>query len=314
MNASTAQRTVLPHLLDTSSSASTPPPPKKPRPVTAWQLLLQQREQQQNSTQTHSFSLIPHSREPWLQLDAPGIYELVGAAGTGKTQLALQWALTVVQEPNDNHISSPDVVKEALPAKQRNIYYLSCSSLTPKLERLQQIITEQQRSSNNNNNNNKNALHRIWTRRIVHLDDFWDVLHELSHRPNVHAVVLDSLADLFRGEMDWTKTTTTTTTTGVSITERSNQFFRIAQHLLQWNIPCLILNQLQLEDRPALGISWAHCITRRYRIVSTTTTTSNGGGSHRIRTLILEHAPDFGPQRTCFVIQRQGICSCITER
>ena len=138
------------------------------------------------------------------------------------------------------------------------------------------------------------VLHRIWTRRIVQLDDFWDALQELSQRTDVNAVVLDSLADLFRGgDLQG------------NIAERSNQLFRVAQQLLQWNIPCLVLNQMQLEDRPALGISWAHCVTRRYRVVQATAESTSSSG--RRRTLTLEHAPDFGSHQASFEIHRRGI-------
>jgi RecA/RadA recombinase len=255
--------------------------PKVPQAVTALQLL--QQRQQQNNTNKNSFSLIPHSVEPWLQLHLPGIYELTGSAGSGKTQLALQWALTVAQS-RDEH------------AAPRTIYYLSLSSLSPKLERLQQIFTEQRNSCNRKNieEDADSSLHRIWTRRIVQIDDFWDAFHELTQRTDVHAVVLDSLADMFRGG-----------DSHINHTERSNQLFRVAQQLLQRNIPCLVLNQMQLEDRPALGISWAHCVTRRYRIIQAESNTSSG----RRRILKLEHAPEFGSQQASFEIHRGGIVS-----
>ncbi len=255
--------------------------PKVPQVVTALQLLQQRR--QQNNTNKNSFSLIPHSEEPWLQLNLPGIYELSGSAGSGKTQLALQWALTVAQSRNEH--DAP-----------RTVYYLSLSSLSPILERLQQIVTEQKNSCNSKDIEEaaESSLHRIWTRRIVQIDDFWEALHELTQRTDVHAVVLDSLADLFRGGDSHSNNM-----------ERSNHLFQVAQQLLQRNIPCLVLNQMQLEDRPALGISWAHCVTRRYRIVQTESTTSNG----RRRILKLEHAPEFGSQQTSFDIYRGGIVS-----
>lgn len=255
--------------------------PKGPQAVTAWQLL--QQRQQQCDTNTSSVSLIPHATEPCLQLNSPGIYELVGAAGSGKTQLALQWALTVAQSQE----------KHGTP---RSVYYLCLSSLSPKLERLQQIVTEQKsvNSTKDKLDAADSVLDRIWTRRIVQIDDFWDVLQELSQRTDVHAVVLDSLADLFRGGDSLN-----------NVSERSNQLFRVAQQLLQWNIPCLVLNQVQLEDRPALGLSWAHCVTRRYRIVQATTASTSTSG--RRRSLTLEHAPDFGPHQASFEIHRRGI-------
>lgn len=253
---------------------------KGPQAVTAWQLLQQQRQQQHTPAYAASFSLLPHSAEPWWQLNSPGIYELVGAAGTGKTQLALQWALTIAQLRDE---------------QPHTVYYLSLSPLSPKLERLQQIVTEQQTISSKTKDDS--ILHRIWTRRIVQIDDFWDALQELSQRPDVHAVVLDSLADLFRESQN--------------IAERSNQLFRVAQQLLQYNIPCLVLNQMQLEDRPALGISWAHCVTRRYRIVQTEE--SRGNSRRRRRTVTLEHAPDFGPHSASFEIHRRGIVPVFTD-
>lgn len=273
-------------------STRQPKRPKGPQAVTAWQLL-QQRQQQCNNNAS-SFALIPHSTEPWLQLNSTGIYELVGAAGSGKTQLALQWALTVAQSREEHQTP-------------RTVYYLSLSSLSPKLERLQQVVTEQKiagsihfESSDTTTTTTEGVLHRIWTRRIVQIDDFWDALQELSQRTDVHALVLDSLADLFRGGDSMN-----------NIAERSNQLFRVAQQLLQWNIPCLVLNQMQLEDRPALGMSWAHCVTRRYRIVQAPTDSTSSSG--RRRTLNLEHAPDFGPKQASFEIHRRGIVPFINE-
>jgi RecA/RadA recombinase len=230
-----------------------------PRPVTVLQLWREQQEQQKQEARGGQalppLSLLPSSSSPrpssdaWLQL-TPGVYELSGEAGAGKTQVALALCQRAAAS---RHSAASTTTKPAA------LYLAMGAGRLPKvLQRLQQMATA--------------ATQRAWldcllTKPLLQRDDWTDFLREadtfLGQHASLRLIVVDSLADIVRDDHG-----------------HYSQFDRTTW-LLSWvsrakvlanryNITWLLINQQAAgpssavsgmwESRPALGLAWAHAV------------------------------------------------------
>lgn len=214
--------------------------------------------------------LIQHATADWLQL-GPGLYEIAGEAGTGKTQIALSLCAEVARTASALYLS------------------LGTSSVTKTAQRLEHMAEDR--------------LDKILTSGIVNQDDLMRVLEEdlpiLLADHTVKVVVLDSIADLFR-EPD-------TTAERYWIARRSSLLFQVATQLQAYaedfQIPILIVNQVsqrfdQESSVPALGLAWAHCIQHSFMC------TRRAGAGRVIR---LDRSPRHAPASASFVIATSGV-------
>jgi RecA/RadA recombinase len=266
-----------------------------PQPVTARQLLRNQRAS--HKAQRGCLHLIPpggtttccpgrskdetnessnNHTDDWLRL-TPGLYQLVGPAGSGKSQIALTACLAAAaecwDEPNSGGSTAPRALFISLKGQ---------SNMNKLLQRLQQMANatttttaDTTTTTGNNDTPTTNSkisqslflLQRILTRSLVTADDLYDLLSnppksatpskpfQQQHHPqqqqqpassSLRLVVLDSIADIFRaGNHDHdTHHATTSTSNGV---RRSAHLAATTARLLQlWAdyIPVLVLNQV----------------------------------------------------------------------
>ncbi|XP_041831508.1 DNA repair protein XRCC3 [Melanotaenia boesemani] len=224
-------------------------------------------------------------------LPVGGITELSGQSGAGKTQLALQFCLSV-QYP---------AVHGGLDA---GALYICTEDLFP-IKRLQQLISEQSVLRSDIPPSLISSLHFSDHIFIEHASDLNSLQVCLSRRAplllaqgRVRFVVVDSLAALFRCEFqadDWL--------------ERNKQllsFSSILRHLsLEFNIPVLCINQVtdvfnQSDDSlgpsssavsPALGLTWANQVLVRLMMQRLHGTVSRGDQNSTLRRLEVVFAP-----------------------
>ena len=247
---------------------------KAPEPVTALQLLRQSLASQSQCFYLMRYpSLKPPS--PWLRLRPGKIHELVGPAGSGKSQTALSLCL---QAARQNH--------QAL--------YLSLrgpSALRKMLQRLHQMCS-----------GDETLLTRILTRCVVETDDLWALLFKelpqlLQEQSGVRVLVLDSLADLLRGQFMAVNNKDLNPT-------RSSWLMVVASQLLKCasdhGVSIVVLNQVSFGDNvPALGLSWKHCVQESFLL-------SRQGNQRRVSLLKSATFPCGGPGIE-FVIGTEGV-------
>lgn len=238
---------------------------KQPVIFSAWEVYQQQR----TAVLRAPLCLLRDATEPWLEIPRRGIHELVGEAGAGKTQLALQLCVSVAVSSSNN-----------------TALYLSLKhgNLNKVLQRLQQL--------------NANVLGQILTKSIHTTDDLHTTIATdlpllLLENPNLRLVVIDSIADLFRSNEE------------LSYPERAKQLFRLAQTLQKLSemhqIAILTLNQMS-ADQPSLGMVWSYCVSSRYRLFRMGETTT------ALRTLTLIKSARYAlPASITFIIQTNGV-------
>jgi RecA/RadA recombinase len=243
-------------------------------PISALTLLRQPRKRPHLSLLRSLFSSSPTQLELEVELELGlGITELAGAAGTGKTQLALALcvqAVTCKVVTVDDTPASPQIYYKAL--------YLSLgegTTQTKLAQRLEQMVTAQQHPLG--------TLQRILIRMVRNQDEFLEMLRidipAMLQRQRFGIIVLDSIAGMFRLPDVMTDTT--------FVPQRSNTLFYVAATLQRLSehhpLPILVINQVTAlwaskSDAviPALGLSWANCVTTSYMVCrSEPTTMSN---------------------------------------
>jgi RecA/RadA recombinase len=317
--------------------------------------------------QSHEKHLVPPWNH-WLSLQS-GVYEIAGAAGSGKTQLALSLCIRAAATTSTIETTSKTttvVSDQPTNSSIRSIYI--ALHKTQMISRIAQRLQQQIPSSSSSS-----ILQRIWIKPCANTEDLCELLQDelptilqMQH-PHVRVIILDGIADLFRGGSD-------TTEDPNHIVTRSAELFRIGrllQNLIRIrtqnqrkhrnhhpsssttisNTPLsvVVLNQvsaifsesavalschhrptessLSSSDpwKPALGLSWSHCIHQRFRIhrtaiqseslnnaTATTTTTHSDDASSRRRTLTLAHSSQYAtPQSIDFIITTQNGCQAI---
>jgi RecA/RadA recombinase len=176
----------------------------------------------------------------------PGINEVYGPAGSGKTQLVLQ------------------LIASSLCADRKALaVYLACKD-TFYPERFIEIC----RANSSSSVDPEDVLKRVLVRHVRHRSELLDtvkiVLPKLAENPNnkVAVVVVDSIAALFRGDED--------------AYERGVDLRRTAFHLRQVSrrrsSTCVVcVNQVTANvaegvDQPSLGLVWSNLVTARLRL------------------------------------------------
>jgi RecA/RadA recombinase len=233
---------------------------------TAWDLLQQSRQAQAPLYLIESTTPPP---PPWLRLE--GIVELVGAAGTGKTQIALS------------------LCRQAVRDGAQAIYLAVGGGLGPALSRLRRM-------------SDSNMLSRIWVRPVAHVEEWQALLLELPNRlATCRVLILDDLARLVRTLDDgddhalraallfaWART----------LRQWTVQF----PHLV-----LVVVNQVVASDdtvRPACGLSWAHCVNSSYWVERV----EEANATAFRRFLSLRKSSTYGMNRVEFRIEAQGVC------
>ena len=156
-----------------------------------------------------------------------------------------------------------------------------------------------------------------------------------SSQHPVQLVVVDSLANLFRflEDEDQNNSSNSISETkppsggapSVAIQNRAASFFRLAARLkqlaCQYHFVVLVLNQVTTtpvssadpiqpanSPLPALGLSWAHCVTESMMVTKqpAALSSSSSSSSSSRRFLSLERSANYAKQTVEFVIQDQG--------
>ncbi|CAM6036314.1 unnamed protein product, partial [Sphagnum compactum] len=208
------------------------------------------------------------------------VTELVGECGSGKTLLSLQLLLSV----------QATVMRGGLQGRALCIY---TEGRFPS-RRLFELATFA-RGSQPDGVAAKERLHcclnarrlceKVLVKEVQTIDELLhllsnEILQLLRHRflTPVKLIVIDSVAALFRADFDTNKT---------DLTKRASLFFRLSaklkQYAQQFNIAIVVTNQVTdcfdevqsdqeyMEHlmtsgrfvRPALGLSWSHCVNTR---------------------------------------------------
>jgi Rad51 len=228
----------------------------------------------------------------WLELPISGIHELYGDSGTGKTQVALSLCLqAALRGQKGDHI--------------RSVYlYLNGSNfLCRAAQRLSQMAFnevssrksyehESIRNGSDVNFTSKNdrILKRIALRGCMNIDDLFHVLETelplLLQNPlnHIRLLVIDSVSDLFRGNLDFSEVTGPTSSEVTAV--RSSLLFRLTSILKSMSdrfhpLAIVVINQATADfssversanltwsatpaNKPALGLSWSHSVNSRF--------------------------------------------------
>jgi RecA/RadA recombinase len=226
----------------------------------------------------------------WLQFPVGGVHEVVGAAGTGKTQLSLSFC---------THATVSNITSEQT-AGIRAIYVSlkGLSFSTRAAHRLNQIIEASTEGSDISGK--KCLLNQILIKGCVNTDDLYEILDKeipriaLDRRNNVRVLVLDSVADLFRGNLD----SISVSNKSNEAAERASMLFYLSSRLKHLSdsfhpLSVFVINQvtgcehlsvanstsqmrscsLSTSHTPALGLSWAHCVNSSYELTKTANAT-----------------------------------------
>ena len=256
---------------------------RSPPSKSAWDLLQREQQQSRNLPWLIECKQHPHDNQ-FLRLH-PGVYELAGPAGSGKTQIALHLCLRVamtnimriaptVSSVIDDTVSTEE--KDVDPVSYRAVYFSSGG--IAKRNKIMQRLLQMAGSENGK------YLARIATRCVYNEDDWLNdvldvqlpqLLSQQSHNcrdggsneNRIRVVVVDSLADLFR-HVHFSTTMTTRSSSRSSgslvLVDRAAKLCQVGQRLQQLahrhQLTVLILNEISgIDEQPALGLVWAHC-------------------------------------------------------
>ncbi|XP_029352595.1 DNA repair protein XRCC3 isoform X2 [Echeneis naucrates] len=223
-------------------------------------------------------------------LPVGAITELSGESGAGKTQLAMQFCLSVQYPTQYRGLGSGAV-------------YI-CTEDSFPIRRLQQLIREQ------------SHLRSDVPQELIHSLQFSDQVY-IEHAADlglVRLLVLDSVAALFRSEFkadDWL--------------ERNKQllaFSSTLHHLSQeFTTPVLCINQvtdvfnsgdnslgpLSCPVSPALGLAWANRVMMRLMMRRLQVTVARGDQSSVLRRLEIIFAPHLPRDGQDIAVWREGV-------
>jgi RecA/RadA recombinase len=305
-------------------------------PASALTLL---RRHQTRRESKERLSLLLHSRKgAALPLLGLGITEIAGPAGCGKTQIGLSVCVSCAmmqrkrQEPttttnddddddDENKDRFPDNIIPTAPLSKTAYYYyetalyVSLGEGTTQArvaQRLHQMAAQRGNYGFNNHNNSGEVLKRILTRFIRNEDEFKTFLERdlprmLLTQSNIGAIVLDSIAGLFRVAQ--------TTTTDYAM--RSGVLFQVAAQLKRisemYQLPIVVINQVTSSLQanrivPALGVSWANCVNTSY-MLSRSEGLQDKQGKQKctfLRRISLVRSSSLAPFSTCFRIDASG--------
>lgn len=308
------------------------------QPKTALQLLLSNREYEtrqqslqllgyrvekrlyhnNNQRNTNNGSSHAMSSSTWLEVSSNGgIYELVGEAGSGKTQVALNLCVqTAAQEtyaqcmnPSGNEIRSIYISLKGSSFVSRVVHRMNQMAASYTVE--SNVDAEEHTLSNAST-----IMKRILTRACTNTDDLFHLLQndlpsilkagsvngrserqrqEIGTKMNqVRLLVIDSVADLFRGQLDTGNTRNDCRAVDNESAKRAYMLFKFSSILKRLSdvfnpLTIVVVNQvtakvegslpsiynetngtgskssnLLLLQVPALGLSWAHCVNTSF--------------------------------------------------
>jgi len=189
-----------------------------------------------------------------------GITEIVGEAGTGKTQICVQLCLQVQLSIEKGGLGG-------------GVCYICTEGEFP-LRRLEQMMEPFRRKFSLGNEWDLSS--NIFTQEVPTVDKLWELLQNklptLLQQHNIKLVIVDSIAALFRFEYS-----------GEEAIERSKNLWRQANQLKLlsdgFNVGVVVVNQVSdffqdvpvigssISSRttviPALGLTWSNCINTR---------------------------------------------------
>ncbi|CAJ1077849.1 DNA repair protein XRCC3 [Xyrichtys novacula] len=234
------------------------------------------------------------------------VTELSGESGAGKTQLALQFCLSVQYPVQHGGLDSGAV-------------FISTEDSFPS-RRLQQLIREQPNLRSDVPKSLIDSIefsNNIYIEHAADLDSLQVCLTRrvplLLARGKARLLVVDSVAALFRSEFqpsDWL--------------ERNKQLIRFSSKLHQlgreYNTPVLCVNQvteththththlpLSSSVSPALGLAWANQVMVRLMMHRLQGTVSQGDQSSALRRLEVVFAPHLARGDRNAAIWREGV-------
>lgn len=261
----------------------------------------------------------------WLELPISGVHELYGASGTGKTQVALNLCIqAALSGQRDDHV--------------RCVYLCLngsnfVSRAAQRLSQMASMFTSPCKSSDYENIRNGNVskcastndqiLRRISLRGCMNTDDLFNLLETdlplLMRQPlnDVRLLVIDSVSDLFRGNIDCSEESGTMSSEVAAL--RASMLFRLTSILKSMSdqfhpLSILIVNQATADFaavnrnsnptgsaipsiKPALGLSWSYCVNSSFCL--------SKSDSHR--TITLMKSSRFNTdQSNSFVIEKKG--------
>ena len=221
----------------------------------------------------------------WLH---PGVTEIAGPAGSGKTQIGLGMVVRCALY-HHHHVTSTSTSMSTL---EPTAVYMTLGPTAPSSKilskRLHQMLQsqlskEQHRTLHSSSSSSSSVLdsllRSILFRSIPHEDDFVQLLdnpvHTFGLEPSIQLLVLDSIGGLFRlPDHD----TDCTDDGDAFVPRRSALLFAFCAKLLRQrpNLVVLILNEVTAMNTirdvswtqpanagglsPALGLAWANCV------------------------------------------------------
>jgi RecA/RadA recombinase len=295
-------------------------PSRKQVPIvskSAWELY---QEQQQQSSHTPT----PHLLHPTLPLHVGSVTELVGPAGSGKTQLCITACCDcLMQSPS----SSVLYVMLAQDRSRATAWRLQGMLQTRQEEAGAGATQKENHKTQHHHANNHDLntmlqqyLRRFWMRSIRNADELLELLQtglsqfleqRRTAKQPVRIIVLDGLAHLFRVAENYM--------------ERSSTFFEMSSLLKQlssqYQVSILCTNQVtsrlpssddeqqqpQQQSKthfsstetlqPALGLSWAQCCNSSFMVKR----------NSKQRRLVAQRSPFLPSNHTVpFELQPQG--------
>jgi len=246
----------------------------------------------------------------------PGVTEICGESGSGKTQLAIHVCLASLVDSTSNSCTTGDVL------------YISTEDAFPT-KRLYQMA--QHFCGENRKGGDPSTLtDRIYIEHCVDLEDLWTLLDvrlpSLISKVKLKVVVIDSIAALFRTEFDLS-----------DMAERAKMLAKFGRRLydISWKEKLCVLCINQVSDvfddnnfksamnasdgcrsvTPALGLTWSYYVNTRIMISRTQWKTSmflsqNKGVQpydivvRSLRIMLSSHLP---PSKSYFIVEEKGI-------
>eukprot|EP00557_Chaetoceros_sp_GSL56_P012898 CAMPEP_0176482724 /NCGR_PEP_ID=MMETSP0200_2-20121128/3529_1 /TAXON_ID=947934 /ORGANISM="Chaetoceros sp., Strain GSL56" /LENGTH=381 /DNA_ID=CAMNT_0017879061 /DNA_START=16 /DNA_END=1161 /DNA_ORIENTATION=- len=250
-----------------------------------------------NDTTGNTSPSLPSSPDipKWLYLGptAGRVTEIVGEAGTGKTQLCLSLCISLVLPPivrigQENKMARFDK-NHGVPQKLQAIYICMGESAgvaaSQIAKRLAQMALARRKIKIKNDGQMRdehqfvhNILQRIQTKCIYNTEQFLELLHELpiileqenSNFFKTGVIVLDSIAGLYRTREE----VATNHDDKYFYSNRSRDLFYISSQLKkiskQYGVNIVVVNQVTMNGSgrnvPCLGLSWSYCVNERYML------------------------------------------------
>ncbi|XP_044751881.1 DNA repair protein XRCC3 homolog isoform X2 [Coccinella septempunctata] len=206
--------------------------------------------------------------------------ELVGTAGSGKTQICLYLSLMVQLPKQFGGLNKAAV-------------YICTEDVFP-IKRLYQMSSYFEQKFGIENSLDNVFISHIADSRLKKVLCF-DIKH-LGRFKSIGLIVIDSIGGLFRNH-----------SSGMRYDHRSKDLAKIAEELrkLSSRFKCIILCCNQMTDNiktgcsePCLGLSWSNLVNSRFRITRTTSSW---------RTFEIIFSPDLPPAHCNFSIANTGI-------